>query len=161
GPLGDRFSGVCALEVVLPTGACVNTGFARFPKAATAPLHRWGVGPHADGLFSQSNLGVVTQATLWLTPIPDHADLVTATVARRASLPKLIDALQPLFLRGVLRGPVKISNDFRRLSIVTRYPWSIVGDKVPLRHGVVRMLFRKPVAWAASVLVDYATPRHR
>lgn len=33
--------------------------------------HKWGLGPYIDGLMSQSNLGIVTSATLKLAPIPD------------------------------------------------------------------------------------------
>jgi 4-cresol dehydrogenase (hydroxylating) len=33
--------------------------------------HKWGLGPYVDGLFTQSNLGIVTKATLRLAPIPE------------------------------------------------------------------------------------------
>src|ERR1700691_4358040 len=49
-PYGDHFAHVCGLEVVLPTGEVVETGFARFPSAQAAPLYHWGVGPALDGL---------------------------------------------------------------------------------------------------------------
>ena len=44
-PMGDHCSNVCGLEVVLPTGDCIDTGFARFPSARTGALSRWGIGP--------------------------------------------------------------------------------------------------------------------
>ena len=44
-PYGDHFANSCAYEVVLPTGECIDTGFARFDGAKTAPCYRWGVGP--------------------------------------------------------------------------------------------------------------------
>ena len=44
----------------MPTGECIDTGFSRFDGAKTGPLSRWGVGPSLDGLFSQSNFGIVT-----------------------------------------------------------------------------------------------------
>ena len=72
GPYGDRFAHVCALEVVLPTGETVRTGFDRFDHAKSNRLHRWGVGPYVDGLFTQSSLGIVTRATIWLLPLPQH-----------------------------------------------------------------------------------------
>ena len=65
-PYGDHIAHVCGLEVVLPTGDVVETGFARFPSAQAAPVYRWGVGPALDGLFSQSNYGI------------PHDDLVNA-----------------------------------------------------------------------------------
>ncbi len=72
GPYYDRFAHVCNLEVILPTGECINTGFGRFPEAKTASLHRWGVGPYLDGIFTQSNLGIVTEMTVWLAPLPTY-----------------------------------------------------------------------------------------
>ncbi len=58
-PYGDHFTHCCGLEVVLPNGEVIETGFARFPSAKAAPLHRSGLGPVLDGIFSQSNLGIV------------------------------------------------------------------------------------------------------
>ena len=158
GPLGDRFEAVCGLEVVLPDGSCVQTGSRSF-GAATAELHRWGVGPYLDGLFSQSNLGVVTQMTMWLCPIPSCFDLLQARLDGDTDLPRLIDALQPLFLSGVLRNPVKIMNGWRRLSVETRYPWSIMGQRVPLPRSVVRELV--PEAWTLASTIELPSPQHR
>jgi 4-cresol dehydrogenase (hydroxylating) len=95
GPGGDRFAHVCALEVVLPSGDCVHTGFGRFAGAKAAPTHRYGVGPSLDGLFTQSNLGIVTQLTSWLTPRPEHFALAEFILEGSDGLPSLIDALQP------------------------------------------------------------------
>jgi len=161
GPLGDRFNGVCGLEVVLPTGECVRTGFARLPGAAAAPLHRWGVGPWVDGLFSQSSFGVVTRLTLWLSPIPELGDRIAATIGSARDLPRAIDALRPLLLRGVLRNPVKLTNDYRVLSTATRYPRSITKGDGVLPRALVRALLPKPFSWALSGTLEYATARHR
>ena len=71
-PYGDHFANSCGLEVVLPNGEVVETGFSRFPNAQAGPVYRWGVGPTIDGLFSQSNLGIVTRMTIWLMPAPEY-----------------------------------------------------------------------------------------
>lgn len=161
GPFGDRFASICGLEVVLPTGGCVRTGFARLPDAAAAPLHRWGVGPWVDGLFSQSNLGVVTKLTLWLSPIPEHGDAVAATIGSARDLSRAIESLRPLFLSGALRNPIKLTNDYRALSQATRYPRSITKSDGLLPRSTVRALQRRPFAWWLSTTLDYATPGHR
>ena len=161
GPLGDRFRGVCGLEVVLPTGEWVRTGFARLPGAAAAALHRWGVGPWVDGLFSQSNLGVVTRLTLWLSPIPDHGDLLAATIGRSRDLPRAIEALRPLLLCGAIRNPVKLVNDYRALTNATRYPRSITKGDGLLPRATVRALQPRPFSWRLSGTLEYATARHR
>jgi len=70
GPLGNRAEHVCSLEVVLGSGEIVKTGFSRFPNSNVSHIHRLGVGPSLDGLFTQSSLGIVTKATIWLNPTP-------------------------------------------------------------------------------------------
>lgn len=137
GPYGDRFQHVCALEVVLPTGECVHTGFGRFDGAPLAPLHRWGVGPTFDGLFSQSNLGVVTQMTLWLTPLPRSLSAVRFSVVEASRLPRLVDALRGLRQDGTLRSSIGLWNDYRVLSTRGQYPWHLTGGKTPLPRAVL------------------------
>src|SRR5436305_9590080 len=69
---GDHYSHICGLEVVLPSGEVIETGFSGLPGARTGPVYRWGMGPSLDGLFSQSNFGIVTAMTIWLMPAPEY-----------------------------------------------------------------------------------------
>jgi 4-cresol dehydrogenase (hydroxylating) len=71
-PNGDHSGTSCGLEVVLPNGDVIETGFGHFQHGRTAALHRWGVGPSLDGLFGQSNFGIVTRMTVWLMPAPER-----------------------------------------------------------------------------------------
>jgi FAD/FMN-containing dehydrogenase len=137
GPYGDRASYVCALEVVLPTGECVHTGFGRFEKNPLAPLARWGVGPALDGLFSQSNLGIVTRMTLWLTPLPRSLAAVRFSIVDAERLAPLVEALRELRLEGTLRSVTGLWNDYRVLSTRGQYPWQLTGGKTPLMRAVL------------------------
>ena len=103
-PLGDHCGSACGLEVVLPTGECIETGFGRFPGQKATPLHRWGVGPSLDGLFSQSNLAVVTRMTVWLMPAPESFQAFFFMCRDREGLGRVIDAMRPLRLNGTLRS---------------------------------------------------------
>lgn len=143
GAYGDRFAHVCALEVVLPDGSCVHTGHARFPGARTAPLHRWGVGPTLDGLFTQSSLGVVTQMTLWLMPAPAHYQILAFAVGDDARLPDLCDGLQRLRLEGTVRSSISLWNDYKALSIHGRYPFTMTGGVTPLPAELLARLRAK------------------
>ena len=116
GPLGDRWSHVCGLEVVLGTGETLRTGYARVDGSPLAPLHRHGVGPVLDGLFSQSSLGVVTRMTVWLTPLPRSIQAVRFAVTADDGLPAAVDALRTLLLEGTIRWPVGVWNATRTLS---------------------------------------------
>ncbi len=119
GPLGDRWSHVCALEVVLSTGETLRTGYGHLAPTPLVPLHRHGVGPILDGLFSQSSFGVVTRLTIWLTPLPHSLQAVRFSVATDERLPGLIDALRALMLEGTVRWPIGLWNHTRVLSTLT------------------------------------------
>ena len=131
-PLGDRFAHVCGLEVILPSGAIIETGSARFLNSLTAPVSRWGVGPSLDGLFSQSNLGVVVRMTIWLMPAPPYFEAYFFRVEDKESLPELIDALRELRLRDILRSSIHIGNDYKVLAGLRQYPWTETGGVTPL-----------------------------
>ena len=95
GPLADRAAHACDFEVVLASGEVIHTGFRRVEGARVHGLHRWGVGPAVDGLFLQSNMGVVTEVTLWLLPRAKYSERIFVRVDE-TKLCALIDAVQPL-----------------------------------------------------------------
>jgi 4-cresol dehydrogenase (hydroxylating) len=151
-PYGDHFSHVCGLEVVLPTGQTVETGFSRFEGSRAGALHRWGVGPFIDGLFTQSNFGIVTRMTLWLMPAPEYFQAYFFRSDSAGSLAPIIDALRPLRLNGTLRSTVHVVNDYKVLSGLQQYPWAEAGGAVPLPDHVMQSLRKRHQfgVWNAS-----------
>jgi 4-cresol dehydrogenase (hydroxylating) len=121
----------------------VNTGFSRFEGAKAGPLYRWGIGPVLDGLFSQSNLGIVTRMTLWLMPAPEYFQAFYFRCDREEDLPDLIDALRPLRMNGTLRSAMHIANDYKVVSAIQQYPWNETGGSTPLTPEALRPLRRK------------------
>jgi 4-cresol dehydrogenase (hydroxylating) len=108
---GNRIETVCALEVALATGELVRTGFARYPRARAAAVQRLGLGPALDGLFAQSNLGVTTSATVWLTRRPRWAAWIDVRIPHR-DLPAALSIYRALLGSGTLRGVIKINNGY-------------------------------------------------
>lgn len=143
GPYGDRFNHVCGFEVVLPTGECIHTGFGRFSNATTVESSRWGVGPYLDGLFTQSNLGIVTRLTLWLMPKPKYFQYYLYYLNDDARLDELLDAVRRLRLTGFQRGPALIHNSYRQLSFVQPFPWQEAEGRRPLPLDLVLKLKEK------------------
>lgn len=139
-PYGDHFAHVCGLEVVLPDGEVVETGYARFAGAKAGPLYRWGVGPVLDGLFSQSNLGVVTRMTLWLMPKPEYFQAFYFRCDRAEGIAGIVEALRPLRLNGTLRSAVHIANDYKVLNGMQQYPWAETEGRTPLPAAVMDRL---------------------
>jgi len=149
-PMGDHCANACGYEVVLPNGECLETGFGRFPEARTTALSRWGVGPSFDGLFSQSNLGIITRMTVWLMPAPEAFEVFV--FQSDGPIAPIIEALRPLRLDGTLRGVTHIGNDYKVLSGAGPYPWAAAGGKTPLDEATMARLRRelRITKWSAS-----------
>ena len=50
--------------------ALLRTGMGGVEKSNTWQAFKWGYGPYLDGIFTQSNYGVVTKMGMWLMPAP-------------------------------------------------------------------------------------------
>ena len=142
-PYADHFAQSCGLEIVLPTGEVIETGFSRFGGAQAAAAYRWGVGPSLDGLFSQSNFGIVTRMTIWLMPAPEYFQAYYYYCEDADGLGPLIESLRPLRLDGTIRGASHIANDYKVVSGLQQYPWERTGGRTPLASDVMRELRRE------------------
>jgi 4-cresol dehydrogenase (hydroxylating) len=136
-PYADHFANVGGMEVMLPSGERFHTGFGRYPNAKAKGVYRWGVGPYLDGLFTQSNLGIITQATIWLMPAPEYFQMFFFSVAQYEQLAGLIDLLRPLRLDGTIDSAMHIGNDHKVLSSIRRYPWEMTEGQTPLPQDVL------------------------
>jgi FAD/FMN-containing dehydrogenase len=114
----DHYANSAGYEVVLADGTTLTTGFG--PAARAAYCHKPGVGPALDGLFSQSNLGVVTRMGVWLQPAPEHHAAFALTATDPAAVGPLVDRLRPLRQLGVAPTCVHIANDYRAASATRR-----------------------------------------
>lgn len=135
-PSGDHFAQVCSFEIILADGSTIHTGFKQFSKNGVTPVaancYKWGIGPYADGLFTQSNFGIVTKMTVWLMPKPEHFEAFFISIKDNEKLPALIDALQPLKLNGVIKSAAHIGNDHKAIQALSFYPWKKTNGQVPL-----------------------------
>jgi 4-cresol dehydrogenase (hydroxylating) len=100
----NHFDSHCGLEVVLPDGEILRTGMGALPGAKTWQQYKTGYGPWIDGLFSQSNLGVVTKIGFWLMPEPDAYLTGTVLVQKHNDLIPLVDTLNYLENSRVCNG---------------------------------------------------------
>jgi 4-cresol dehydrogenase (hydroxylating) len=136
-PYADHFNQTGGMEVVLPNGEVIHTGMGRFANAKAKGIYRWGVGPYLDGLFTQSNLGIITQATIWLMPAPAYHEYVYFSFHRHDQIGEIIDLLRPLRLDGTIKSAVHIANDYKVVSAMQAYPWEQTGGSTPLPKSVM------------------------
>ena len=127
-PYGNRLQHVAGMQVVLASGELLETGFGHYAQSRTTHLFPYGVGPFLDGLFTQSNMGIVTRLGIWLMPQSECVNHFLCSVPRHADIAAVVDALRPLRLDGTLRSILHIGNDMRVLSGGGVFP----RDKVPM-----------------------------
>jgi hypothetical protein len=74
------------------------------PWNKSAQLFPYGFGPYVDGLFSQSNLGIVTKMGMWLLPNPGGYQSYLITIPKDEDLKQAVDIIRPLRLAMVLQN---------------------------------------------------------
>jgi 4-cresol dehydrogenase (hydroxylating) len=151
-PYGNRLQHVAGMQVVLSSGEVLDTGFGHYPNAQATHVFPYGVGPFIDGLFTQSNFGVVTQLGIWLMPQAECVNHFICSVPAHADIAPVLDALRPLRLDGTLRSVVHIGNDLRVISGGRAFPREQAGDHAPLPEKLRRKMRAKAGvgAWTVS-----------
>jgi len=101
-PLGEKFLFSCGMEVVLGNGQLLRTGSGTLPNTQTWQIFKWGYGPYIDGLFTQSNYGIVTKAGFWLMPKPPAYEPLAVVMDDPDAVYRAIEVLRPLKLNMVI-----------------------------------------------------------
>ncbi|KAL4934671.1 vanillyl-alcohol oxidase [Aspergillus undulatus] len=124
-PYGDHFMMHSGMEIVLPSGDLLRTGMGALPSPGsettdqtpsdqpwnkTAQLFPYGFGPYIDGIFTQSNLGIVTKLGMWLMPNPGGYQSYLVTIPRDEDLKQAVDIIRPLRLSTALQNVPTIRN---------------------------------------------------
>lgn len=112
-PTGDHMNQQCGMEVVLPDGEVLRTGMSAIEGSPTGPLFKGGFGPSLDGLFFQSNLGVVTQMGIWLFPQPKAFFAGSVEVDDESRLGEMVDILADLRRKDILQNAPVVGNPVR------------------------------------------------
>lgn len=96
-PMGMHHQHIAGLEVVLANGDTVRTG--QFASTASPSAHTTALsfGPTIDGLFLQSNLGIVTKMGIRMQPQPE------AYMSCRLDMPNFEDLTTIIDIFGELR----------------------------------------------------------
>ncbi|MDQ1833508.1 FAD-binding oxidoreductase [Massilia scottii] len=135
-PYGNRLQHVSGMQIVLASGEVLATGFGHYPQARATHLFPYGVGPFLDGMFTQSNFGIVTRIGIWLQPAADCVNHFLCTMSDHEDIGPVVDALRPLRMNGTLRSIVHIGNDLRVISGGRVFPRSLAPDQSCLPPAV-------------------------
>jgi 4-cresol dehydrogenase (hydroxylating) len=157
---GDRYEQSCRYEVVTPRGERLETGFGRFDGARIANLMSTGVGPSLDGLFTQSSLGIVTAATIWLPRRPRHWRTFLIATRDRERIGTLFAAIGEATRQGVVReGMAFAMNEHKLASLqLRREDFGPPGDEA-VSYAMLKQHSRRwmDTAWLLACTVEADT----
>jgi (+)-pinoresinol hydroxylase len=117
----NHFDSHCGMEIVLANGEIMRTGMGALPAAQTWQEYKSGFGPWVDGMFSQSNFGVVTKMGFWLMPEPDAYLSGTVTVPRHDDLIPLVKILNYLENTRVTNGMPDLSSPLLGIPMLSEF----------------------------------------
>lgn len=126
GPLGSHFDSLCGIEVVLGNGDIIRTGDGGLDVAERPNWHatKYSFGPALDGLFTQSNYGIVTRAGLWLMRRPAHIRMFFFVFPDDDDLAEIIERIRVLKATNTVPTMIRATNDLYLLSSQMRHPRS-------------------------------------
>ncbi|KAJ5432093.1 uncharacterized protein N7458_011249 [Penicillium daleae] len=120
-PNGEHSQSQCGMEVVLPNGELLRTGMGAMKDNKTFSLYKGGFGPTLDGLFYQSNFGIVTKIGMHITPAPEAYATLEVSVPKEADLIPLTGTLSDLMRRSIILNSPSIANIFR-IALTSKVP---------------------------------------
>ena len=115
-PYGDHSEKICGMEIVLANGELIRTGMGALSGAKTWQSFKPGYGPSVDGLFMQSNFGVVTKGGFWLMPQPDFFIACDLHFERESDLEAIVDITARLRREEIIQNTAVLSNAVRLIS---------------------------------------------
>jgi 4-cresol dehydrogenase (hydroxylating) flavoprotein subunit len=135
GAYADHFGMICGMEIVLGNGDIIRTGDGSLQGTSHPNWHvsKYSFGPLLDGLFSQSNFGIVTKIGMWMMPRPPHIEPFFFTFAGDDDLGEVVDLIRPLKQTNFVPSLIRATNDLYLLSSSAQHPtYAATGAKEAL-----------------------------
>ncbi len=170
GPYFDHFGMLCGMEVVLGNGELLRTGDGSLNSDSLLNFHvsKYSFGPILDGLFAQSNFGIVTRAAIWLMPRPPAIQTFHIAFPDDKDLAQVIDLIRPLKMSNFVPTLMRLANDLYLIATEHKNPEYTTGTKTSIStagrqklrsdHGVgawnVSGAFYGPNAAALKPMLD-------
>jgi 4-cresol dehydrogenase (hydroxylating) len=131
-PYADHAGFQCGMEVVLPTGELMRTGMGGVEDNPAWGVYKHSFGPSLDGLFRQSNLGVVTKMGIWLMRAPEMFISCWVYVPNDEDVIPMVDITRELRLAGHINGAATAGNWMRTVAArTTRAAWWKEDSAIP------------------------------
>ncbi len=119
-PYGDHFFMQCGMEVVLADGSILRTGMGSIKGGNTWQAFKWGYGPYLDGIFTQSNFGVVVKLGMWMMPKPPAYKPFMIRSAEVEDVAAITNTVRPFRMNNLIPNGVMIMGALYQLSMFNR-----------------------------------------
>ena len=117
-PIEDHFGALLGLKAALPDGRIYQSALAELGGDYSDQVFKWNIGPYLDGLFTQSNFGVVLEGVIGLAPKPENVTQFVVFLADE-EFENAVDAVRQIKLKlGGIVGGVNLMNKRRLLSMI-------------------------------------------
>lgn len=146
-PYEDHFSAILQIKAILPNGEYYYSQLYQHGGTRSDQIFKWKIGPFIDGLFAQSNFGIVTEATLALAQKPENVTQFIAFVSEDnfEDAIHFIGEIKKTF--GNILGGVNIMNKRRVLAMVdAKENWSL-NNTTPEMRIYQRMKDKRLADW--------------
>ena len=112
-PYFDHFGFSCGMEVVLGNGEVMRTGDGSLNHDKLVNWHtsKYSFGPILDGLFAQSNYGIVTRMGVWLLPRPPAVRTFHFMFPDDGDLEEIIELARPMKMSNFVPSLFRVCND--------------------------------------------------
>ncbi|NHN39889.1 FAD-binding oxidoreductase [Pseudomaricurvus alcaniphilus] len=148
----NHFDSHCGLEVVLPNGEAVRTGMGAMPGSKTWAQFKMGMGPVLDGIFSQSNFGVVTKMGIWLMPQPEAFMQGVVTAPLYDDLHEIVELLKYAENSGLAPGAPELGSPLLGISNYVKHLVDAFYEGPPqLRKEHVDLIAKASVGYSADL----------
>ncbi len=140
-PYADHFGAVMSIEAVLPTGELYRSALTGMGGGDVDRAFKWGVGPYLDGIFTQSNFGVVTRMTIALAPKPERIEAFFFMLKEEENFEGAVEKIGRILRKADANiGSINLMNTQRVLAMMEDFPSESVGDgEVMSREVIERM----------------------
>ncbi len=132
-PNENHFQALNHLKAILKDGSIYEGALTSLGQARLDKLFRHGIGPYLDGAFTQSGLGIVTQATIKLARRPEYTEMFFYSLKDSSQLSEVVKIIKGLKRDlGNNVGGINLINRERMLSMLIDYPMDKIKSAQPL-----------------------------